>query len=80
MYNILTYNLPKNFNVTIKTFKNGIPYEGNLKLDDSNLFMTYPREAEVIDIYKKTLKKSSKLNKCFIIEVHENEIKVVEIL
>jgi hypothetical protein len=42
--------------------------------------MTYPSEALVIDIYKKTLDKSSKLNKCFVIEVHQNEIKVVEVL
>jgi hypothetical protein len=80
MFYIQKYKFPKNLNVTIKIFKNGLPYEGNLKFDDPNLFMTYPSEALVIDIYKKTLDKSSKLNKCFVIEVHQNEIKVVEVL
>jgi hypothetical protein len=79
MYNIRKYKLPENFNVTIEIFKNDLPYEGNLKLDDPIFFMTYPSETDVNDIYKKTKEKSSKLNKCYVIEVHQNEIKVVEV-
>lgn len=79
MFYIQKYKFPKNLNVTIKIFKNGLPYEGNLKLDDPNLFMTYPSEAVVIKLYKKTIEKSLNFNKCYVIEVHQNEIKVVEV-
>lgn len=80
MFTVKKFKKPDNFNVTIKTFKNGNPYEGDLSKDDPILFATYPSISRVMQVYNTTVLLSNKNKKCYIIEVHEIEIIVVEVI